>query len=132
MKRVSNRINAFLGKGTEFEGKLTFDGMVRIDGRFKGEISTEGTLIVGETGVIDAEISATRIIASGEVRGIVVAKERIEVLVPGKVFADLQAPVVTIDAGVVFEGNCQTQNQAKGINDKVASLQKGSDAGNEP
>ncbi len=131
MKKRKNQMTAFLGRDTEFEGNLSFKGMVRIDGRFKGEINTEGTLIVGETAVIDSDIHASNVIISGEVRGHIVAGERIEILSPGKVFGDIEAPSVTINTGVVFDGNCQTQKRDKVVNDKVAFLQKASEAKNE-
>ena len=126
MKKRKIQITAFLGRETEFEGNLSFKGMVRIDGRFKGEINTEGTLIVGETAVIDSDIHASNVIISGEIRGHIVAGEKIEILSPGKVFGDLEAPSVTINTGVIFEGNCQTQKLDEMVNDKVAFLQKGS------
>lgn len=131
MKKRKNQITAFLGQETEFEGNLSFKGMVRIDGRFKGEINTEGTLIVGETAVIDSDIHASNVIISGEVRGHIVAGERIEILSPGKVFGDIEAPSVTINTGVVFDGNCQTQKRDEVVNDKVAFLQKASETKNE-
>ncbi len=106
MKKKKNEINAFLGMDTEFEGKLSFTGAVRIDGRFKGEILTEGSLIVGETASIESEIYASHIVISGEIRGNIVADERIEIHAPGKVYGNIQAPVVVIDEGVVFEGRC--------------------------
>jgi cytoskeletal protein CcmA (bactofilin family) len=105
--------------------------MVRIDGRFKGEINTEGTLIVGETALIDSDIHASNVIISGEIRGNIVAGEKIEIIAPGKVFGDIEAPSVTINTGVVFEGNCQTQKQNEMVNDKVAFLQKSAEAKNE-
>ncbi len=131
MKKRKNQITAFLGRDTEFEGNLSFKGMVRIDGRFKGEINTEGTLIVGETAVIDSDIHAANVIISGEIRGHIVAGEKIEIISPGKVFGDIEAPSVIINTGVIFEGNCQTQKQDEMVNDKVTFLQKTSEAGNE-
>ena len=131
MKKRKNQITAFLGRDTEFEGNLSFKGMVRIDGRFKGEINTEGTLIVGETAVIDSDIHASNIIISGEVRGHIVAGEKIEILSPGKVFGDIEAPSVTINTGVIFEGNCQTQRRDEMVGDKVAFLQKTIETKNE-
>jgi cytoskeletal protein CcmA (bactofilin family) len=131
MKKRKNEITAFLGRDTEFEGNLSFKGMVRIDGRFKGEINTEGTLIVGETAVIDSDIHASNVIISGEIRGHVVAGEKIEILSPGKVFGDIEAPSVTINTGVIFEGNCQTQQRDEVANDKVTFLQKPSETKNE-
>jgi len=131
MKKRKNQITAFLGRDTEFEGNLSFKGMVRIDGRFKGEINTEGTLVVGETAVIDSDIHASNVIISGEIRGHIVAGEKIEILSPGKVFGDIEAPSVTINSGVVFEGNCQTQRRDERVSDKVTFLQKASEAKNE-
>jgi cytoskeletal protein CcmA (bactofilin family) len=131
MKKRKNQITAFLGRDTEFEGNLSFKGMVRIDGRFKGEINTEGTLIVGETAVIDSDIHASNVIISGEIRGHIVAEEKIEIISPGKVFGDIEAPSVIINTGVIFEGNCQTQKLDEMVNDKVAFLQKASETGNE-
>ena len=131
MKKRKNQITAFLGRETEFEGNLAFKGIVRIDGRFKGEINTEGTLIVGETAVMDSDIHASNVIISGEIRGHIVAGEKIEILSPGKVFGDIEAPSVTINTGVIFEGNCQTQKRDEVVNDKVAFLQKTSETKNE-
>jgi len=104
-----DQINAFLGKDTEFEGKLSFRGAVRIDGRFTGEIFTEGTLIAGESAIIKSEIHVSHIIISGEIRGNIIADKRIEIHAPGKVYGNIQAPVVVIDEGVIFEGNCRMQ-----------------------
>ena len=104
-----DEINAFLGKDTEFEGKLSFKGAVRIDGHFTGEIFTEGTLIVGESAVIKSDIHVSHIIISGEIRGNIFADNRIEIHAPGKVFGNIQAPAVVIEEGVIFEGNCRMQ-----------------------
>ena len=115
-------INAFLGKNTEFEGKLSFIGAVRIDGRFKGEIFTEGTLIVGEAANIESKVHVSQIIISGEIRGNIVADEKIEIHAPGKVFGNIQAPILVIDEGVVFEGNCRMQTTKKDEDKKLAVI----------
>jgi cytoskeletal protein CcmA (bactofilin family) len=122
VKKARDQINAFLGKDTEFEGKLSFTGAVRVDGRFSGEIFTEGTLIVGETAVVESDIQASHIIISGEVHGNIAARDRIEIHAPGKVFGNIQAKTVTIDEGVVFEGNCRMQRQTEEADKKVAVL----------
>jgi cytoskeletal protein CcmA (bactofilin family) len=124
MRKSGDEIKAFLGKDTEFEGKLTFTGAVRIDGHFKGEVFSEGTLIVGETAVIESDIHASHIIISGDVRGSIVAENRIEIHAPGKVCGNLKAPVVTIDEGVIFEGNCQMQKRSEEVDKKVAVLSR--------
>ncbi|MBN1850257.1 MAG: polymer-forming cytoskeletal protein [Deltaproteobacteria bacterium] len=117
-----DEINAFLGMETEFEGKLSFKGAVRIDGHFTGEIFTEGTLIVGESAVIKSDIHVSHIIVSGEIRGNIIADSRIEIHAPGKVFGNIQAPAVVIDEGVIFEGNCKMQGIEKGEGKKLAVI----------
>jgi cytoskeletal protein CcmA (bactofilin family) len=122
MKKNQDQINAFLGKDTEFEGKLSFSGAVRIDGRFKGEILTDGTLIVGETALLECDIQTALASISGEVRGNVNAQNRIEIHAPGKVFGNISAPTITIDEGVIFEGNCRMLQKGEGEGSKVAVL----------
>ena len=109
MKR-RDEINAFLGTNTEFEGKLSFSGTVRIDGRFKGEIRSDGTLIVGDSAVLEADIQVPHLVVCGEVRGNLYAAEKVEIHPPGKVFGNVQAPAVVIEEGVVFEGCCRMQD----------------------
>ena len=99
--KKSDGIDAFLGKDTAFEGKLSFSGVVRIDGQFTGEIITEGTLIVGESALLESDIHVSHIIVSGEIHGNIIADDRIEIHAPGKVFGNLQAPTVIINEGVV-------------------------------
>ena len=107
--KTKDEINAFLGVNTEFEGKLSFTGAVRVDGRFKGEIITKGTLIVGELAVIESDIHASHIIVNGEIRGNVTAEKRMEIHASGRVTGNIQTPVLVIDEGVVFNGNCSME-----------------------
>ena len=117
MKR-RDEINAFLGSNTELEGKLSFSGTVRIDGRFKGEILADGTLMVGEGAVLEADVQAPHLVVCGEVRGNLYAAEKLEIHPPGKVFGNIQAPAVVIDEGVVFEGSCRMQDLKSPIDKK--------------
>jgi cytoskeletal protein CcmA (bactofilin family) len=110
-----NEINALLGKGSEFEGKLTFEGTVRIDGVFSGQIFTEDVLIVGEGAVVKAEVEAGTIIINGSVTGNVRAKSSIEIHAPGRLKGNVVTPALQIDRGVIFEGSCQMEN----IEDKM-------------
>ena len=125
MKKVKSQINAFLGKETNFEGKLNFAGTVRIDGKFKGEITTDGTLIVGKTAFIESFIHAASMIVSGEVHGDLVAENRIEIYAPARVIGNIQAPTVTLDEGVVFEGHCQMEKKREEEDHKIALFPKG-------
>lgn len=102
-----NTISTFLGPDTRIEGTLEFQGTIRLDGKVKGKIySDDGTVIVGEKAVIDADVIVASAIIMGEVKGRIDAKEKIEVFPPGRVVGDIQAPVISIDAGVVFDGKC--------------------------
>ncbi|HIC84994.1 MAG TPA: polymer-forming cytoskeletal protein, partial [Desulfobacterales bacterium] len=82
MKKQKEGINAFLGEDTSFEGKLSFSGTVRLDGQFKGEIFSRGTLIVGDTAKLEATIRVGRLISSGEIKGSIIARERMEIHAP--------------------------------------------------
>jgi cytoskeletal protein CcmA (bactofilin family) len=115
-----DQINAFIGKDIEFEGKLTFKGAVRIDGQFTGEIFADGTLIAGESALIKSDIHVSHIIISGEIRGNIIADSRVEIHAPGKVFGNIQSPVIVIDEGVIFEGNCRMQKLDKEKEKKLA------------
>ncbi|MFW6049596.1 MAG: bactofilin family protein [Myxococcota bacterium] len=100
-------IQALLGRGTAYEGKLTFDGRVRIDGTFRGEIFSEGMLILGEGADVEGTVEVgTLIVRGGVVRGTVKATKLVEIHAPGRVQADLDTPQLFIDKGVVFEGRC--------------------------
>ena len=103
----SEAITTILGKGSTFEGKLTFEGTVRIDGRFAGEIQTNGTLIVGESAQVEANIQAAKVIIEGEVRGDVSAGESLAIQSPAKVRGNLSTPSLNIESGAFFEGQCK-------------------------
>src|SRR6185437_16673035 len=101
-------INALLGRGTHFEGKLYFEGRVRIDGGFKGEISGDDVLVIGEGAVVSGEVHvATCIVTGGEVEANIRARDAIELYAPSKVTGALHAPAIFIDRGVKFEGCCK-------------------------
>jgi len=104
-------VNAFMGAETFFEGKLTYTGAVRLDGRFKGVIRSDDTLIVGDTGRIEGEIHVGITIIQGEVVGNVYGKERVELHHPGRMIGNVTAPVVIMDEGAVFEGNCKMKKK---------------------
>jgi len=98
-------VNALLGPGLVVEGKLSFEGQVRLDGTFTGEINTTGSLIVGETAKVTAEISCGSIVIHGEVNGNIHATESVELAKPARVKGDITTPSLSIDKGVFFDGN---------------------------
>jgi cytoskeletal protein CcmA (bactofilin family) len=104
----ATEITALLGRGTQFEGKLHFEGRVRIDGVFKGEIQSDDTLVIGEGAEVHAEIDvATVIVRGGIVHGNIRARTAIELYAPGRMLGNLQSPSLFIDRGVEFQGSCR-------------------------
>ena len=100
-------IHALLGRGTEFEGVLAFDGRVRVDGRFRGRIHSDGILILGDGAEVEAEVEVgTLIVRGGTLRGNVRATQLVEIHAEGAVHGDVAAPQIDIDKGCVFEGQC--------------------------
>jgi cytoskeletal protein CcmA (bactofilin family) len=96
-----------LGPQVAMEGTLTFEGTLYMNGHIKGSIeSREGTIVVGETAVIHADVFVRNANITGEVKGSVRAMDRIELHPPARVFGDINAPEVLIEAGVIFEGKC--------------------------
>ena len=93
-----------LGAGAEFEGKLTFAGTVRIDAKFKGTIVTNDVLVVGDRARIDADITCGTVIVHGEVNGNIRAKNAVELHAPAKVRGDVETPSLSLERGVVFQG----------------------------
>jgi cytoskeletal protein CcmA (bactofilin family) len=116
--------NTILGRGSEFDGKLNFEGTVRIDGTFTGEISTNDTLIIGEGAKVMADITCGSVIINGDVTGNVKATEMVELHKPAKVKGDITTPSLMIDKGVVFDGN--SKMDAAGSNLVTLNRREGS------
>ena len=97
----------FIDEGSEIEGTYSFGGTAMVNGKFRGEIISRDTLIVGDKARITATIRAGTVIIRGEVVGNVVATERIELGGAARLFGDIEAPVLVVEEGVVFEGHCR-------------------------
>lgn len=108
--------NAILDRGSEFEGKLTFEGTVRIDGKFKGEIISDAKLVIGESGQIEANISINSISISGRVTGDIKAKGKVEIHAPAVVRGNIEAASLIIEEGAIFEGSCSMEKMASNKN----------------
>jgi cytoskeletal protein CcmA (bactofilin family) len=114
-KRNGNpdEIIAFLGKGTRFKGVVTYEGTVRVDGHIEGEIVSTGTLVVGETAVIDAEVSVGTLVCGGKITGNITATEKVQLLNPAVVTGSIKTPALMIEAGVRFNGQCEMKAEAR-------------------
>jgi len=104
-EQTSEEITGVIDQGCEFEGRLCFQGTVRINGIFRGQIYTPDTLIIGEGARVEGEIEAGTVIISGEVKGDIRAKYRVEVHEPAIFKGIIQSPSLKVDEGVIFEGS---------------------------
>jgi len=92
-----------LGKGARYSGDLTFEGRVRVDGHFKGQIHTEDVLEVGESGVVEGHVDAATLIVSGRVAGSIRATQRLIVTRTGNVCGDVDAAQLEVEVGARFD-----------------------------
>jgi cytoskeletal protein CcmA (bactofilin family) len=100
------RLVGHLYKGSRVSGQLMFQGPARLDGNVEGEIQCHGTLTIGDGAEVRAKISSHVVIIRGKVEGNVTAREKVELLAPGRVVGNISAPRLTVTEGVVFEGDC--------------------------
>src|ERR1700761_2165553 len=108
-ERPQGEITTLLGRGSEFEGKLTFEGTVRIDGKLSGEIFSNDVLVVGEGAEVSAEIDVGVLIVEGSVTGNIRAKRSVELHAPARVRGNIETPSLFIEKGVLFEGQCRME-----------------------
>lgn len=117
-------LTAFIDQGSEFEGKLSFRDTVRIDGRFRGEISSENTLIVGESGQIEAQIRSNTVAISGHVVGDIHAGQKVVLHKTARVDGNVHTPCLVMEEGAVLNGQVQM-----GANKPLASVRPRGEAG---
>ena len=116
-------LSAYIDEASEIEGKYTFSGTVMLNGKFSGEISSNDTLIIGEKGVVNASIRAGIVLVNGEVTGNILGGERVELRGSARVFGDVEAPVVVVEEGVLFQGHCR-MTKGQGLDASETSPQR--------
>jgi cytoskeletal protein CcmA (bactofilin family) len=102
-------LDTLLGKGSEFDGKLTFRGQVRIDGKYSGQIQTDETLVIGPAAKVNADISAGTVIISGTVEGTIRATQVVELHKNARVKGTIESPNVTMEREVTFDGTMKME-----------------------
>jgi len=112
-KKEESPIKAYLGSDALFKGTLSFEGTVRIDGKFEGRVNTSDTLVVGETGDLQADIEAGTVICRGKMRGTIVASKKVEMHPSSKIVGDVQTPALSIELGAILDGNCNMTGSNK-------------------
>jgi cytoskeletal protein CcmA (bactofilin family) len=104
---MGGRITAFLDEESEIEGRYTCAGTVVFDAKFQGEITSKDTLIIGERGIVHANVQATNLVVRGELVGDVTASGRVELKRTARVTGNIEAPVVVMEEGAVHDGHCR-------------------------
>jgi cytoskeletal protein CcmA (bactofilin family) len=101
------RLSGYVGAGTVLTGETSFQAMLRIDGHLTGRVTSEnGTLVVGSTGRVDADIVVVTATIGGTVNGDIIAAEKVELGRTARVLGNIQTPRLVIEDGAIFEGNC--------------------------
>jgi len=116
--------SAMLGRGTRISGKITFEGKARIDGQVEGEIVAADALDIGESALVNAQITGTVIIVQGKVTGDLTASKKLEIRAPGRLYGNVTTPSLVIEEGVVFEGHCSMGAKEGKAGDRVTLLAK--------
>ncbi|MGD8861476.1 MAG: polymer-forming cytoskeletal protein [Myxococcales bacterium] len=122
-------LQALLGKGTEFQGKLFFRGRVRIDGRLQGHVKSDDVLILGPTADVEADVEVgTLIVRGGTLRGEVLARRLVEIYAPSRVHGNIRTAQLFLDKGATFDGQC-TMLEDEGAEGAEGSPGEGGAAG---
>ncbi len=100
-------LHAFLGEGIQFKGEVTCAGALRVDGYLEGQIVRCEVLLVGERGDVRAEIEVGSLVVSGHVKGNITARQRVELLEPGRVTGTIRTPCMVVVEGAVLDGKCE-------------------------
>lgn len=104
-------ISAFVGKGVEFKGTISYSGTVRIDGYLDGEIHTDGVLLIGEEAVLQAKITAGTVVCKGKITGDIIVKEQVKLRAPAVVNGSVKTPLLSMEDGVLFNGSLEMAQQ---------------------
>lgn len=98
------KIETLIGSGTYFQGVISSQGAIRVDGKFTGEIKTQGDLVIGDSGLLEANVEARNVLVAGEIKGNIVAQGKAEITPTGKIIGDIKVKNLIIDEGAVFKG----------------------------
>lgn len=119
---AKDEINAFLGTGTVYEGKLHFQGSVRIDGQFTGEVVSEGTLIIGKDARAQGQFHVGQLVLSGQLQGEVLAARKVVLHKTANLLGTVNTPALAIEEGAVMEGQVAMGGRAGGMNDRLKQV----------
>ncbi len=120
-------VNTLVGRGSHFEGKMTFEGTVRVDGSFAGEIVSDDTLIIGESAEVRAELDVATVIIYGIVYGNIHATSSIQLKPGAHLVGNIVTPALVVEPGAAFDGSCR-MGAVDWVQDAPASSETSEDA----
>ncbi len=103
----ASKVNSVIGKGTEFEGTIRTSETLRVEGVVKGNIFSDGTLIIGKGGKVDGKIEAVNLLVGGEIYGEFYASNRIEANATGRIYGNIHTKSLIVDESAIFQGTCE-------------------------
>jgi len=109
----SGELNTILGKGTKFEGKISVQHSLRVDGRFEGDIDTTDTLVIGKEGEVIGNTKVKDLVIGGKLNGTVVAQGKIVLESKSEFRGEMKTNKLVIDEGAIFEGKCSMSGDGK-------------------
>lgn len=109
---IFGKVSGFIDKDTEIIGDIRFKDSFRIDGKFKGKILSGNSLIIGESGEVEADIEVGSISINGKFKGSINTKDRVEIFSRGRVVGKIISPKLIIEEGAFFQGSCQMELKA--------------------
>ena len=105
-------LNTIIGRGSCFEGKLTVENSVRIDGVFKGELACTGELTISQSGEVDADLQCKDAYIDGLVSGSVRA-DKVRLDTQSRFTGDVFTDSFSVAEGAIFHGSCAMENPKK-------------------
>ncbi|BCJ86563.1 bactofilin family protein [Effusibacillus dendaii] len=118
---ANGKVDTLIGPNTTIEGKVQATGILRVEGRIRGELESDGDVIIGEKGEVHAHIHARHVTVAGKVTGNISAVGRMHLVTTGSLEGDIEATTIVIEEGAFFKGNCRMGETAAG---KGGSMQK--------
>ncbi|MCF8011846.1 MAG: polymer-forming cytoskeletal protein [Clostridiales bacterium] len=119
--KPNEKVDTIIGNGTSFSGKLNVEGSLRIDGKFDGEINSNGNIVIGKTGYVEAVVRGYNASVAGELYGNICLEGKLEINNTGKIYGDIDVSKLVISEGAVFQGESKMHEKGKQESKKVLS-----------
>jgi cytoskeletal protein CcmA (bactofilin family) len=118
------KIETFIAKNTIVSGDIiSTEGTIRIDGTVSGNLIKSHGIIIGEEGKLTANIEADIIIIAGKITGNIKCLQKLEVLPNAKIIGDIEAPILSLNEGCVFEGSCKMTQKTETLSKKEKEIE---------